>query len=419
MTIRLEPADYPYWFVRRAFGWSVVLQIAWRLPAPVSRDALAAFGAQLGRGTLNRRLVDATVPFARPAWVRAAEHPQPTIDADAVPADAVEAWLADELRTAPLDPERGPAWQLRGADTTDGGFVVSLTALHLVADGRAMVGAAITALSGAGSDDIDTPTRLADALDGVGQIVSVITGIGKAARAFGGAQPADARPAKSAAHVRAPNARYAWVTISVDAAEWRQIAERNGGTANTLFVAVLAGALHHAGYGPIKAGIPVSRRESGDRRANATAGVSVLLEPDDDLAAIRTKCKAAFTALSGGKRAPHVHLLPLVRLLPTGLVVKAATAGTGMPDLVASNLGGFEPGLRTIGGVTASAVAFRGIAQGVEPGLPYRFGDGIQSWCVETDGVLTFSVVAFDESVDLQPVLTKELDRWGVPHQVW
>lgn len=95
-----------------------------------------------------------------------------------------------------------------------------------------------------------------------------------------------------------------------------------------------------------------------------------------------------------------------------------------MPDAVVSNLGVFAAELTNIGGVQASGVAFRGIAQGVNAQLPYRFGDGVQSWLLEVGDQITFSVVAFDESAfpgraDLHRLLGAELDAWGVPYRIW
>jgi hypothetical protein len=119
-----------------------------------------------------------------------------------------------------------------------------------------------------------------------------------------------------------------------------------------------------------------------------------------------------------------IHLQPLMWLLPTRLIVKVISGGNGMPDAVTSNLGTFSTALAEVDGVQASGVAFRGIAQGVEAALPYRFGDGVQSWLLEYDGTTTFSVAAFDElhvtdRGQLGRLLSTELEAWGVPHRLW
>ncbi|MFF2084453.1 hypothetical protein ACFVVM_11775 [Nocardia sp. NPDC058176] len=475
---RMQPEDTTYWLVREAFGWSVVLQILWRFPAAPERADLEAFAERLRHSVLNRRLVRARTPFARHRWEHADFAPELLVDEGTIPVDDIESWSGTELHSSPLDPEHGPAWRLRGTPITDGGFVLSLTALHLIADGRTMVTAATAALTGTPSDPLARPpihdpsSRVAadglgpraarravrrlsdsapgilatrgatrrlgdialDAADGVGQVATAGLGIGRAAMAFtrhrGSRAPVDERPAKPQAHVRSPLARNSWATVSVEVAHWESVARQHGGTTNTLFIAVLAGALRASGYGTaLKIGIPVSRRaEDDDAGGNATAGVSVQLIdeliPGGDLGPLRRQCKEAFTRLSAGERAPHVHLLPLVALLPTVLVVRAATAGSGMPDVVASNLGDFGDELRCLGGVSATAVAFRGIAQGVDPAEPYRFGDGVQSWAIRTGDTWTFSVAAFDEQHfphpdDLRKLLAAELDGWGVEHRMW
>ena len=69
-------------------------------------------------------------------------------------------------------------------------------------------------------------------------------------------------------------------------------------------------------------------------------------------------------------------------------------------------------------------VAFRGDAQAVVPDLPYRFGDGLQSWVLQAGAETTLSVAAFDESAVpdagvLHRVLSEELTAWGLPHRLW
>ncbi|MGW5918945.1 hypothetical protein ACWFPY_08115 [Nocardia fluminea] len=462
-VLRMQPEDSTYWLVREAFGWSVVLQIVWRFPAHPDAADLAAFNERLRAGVLNRRLIRAGVPIARHRWVHANFAPALSIDAAAITSDEIETWSGAELYSVPLDPERGPAWRLRGVAVDDGGFVLSLTALHLVADGRTMVNAAVAALDGTAADPlsgvgamgsfagVDTGSALRsvglglrDTVDALRQVAEAGRGVALAAATLArdrmplaardrpsGHPSTQLRPVKAPAHLRSPRARCSWATVSVDAAHWEAVAREHGGTANTLFIAVLAGALRSSGYadgGPLKLGIPVSRRADDDRRGNATAGVSVRLADElvtgGDLAPLRGLCKEAFERLSAGQRAAHVHLLPLVSLLPTALVVRAATAGSGMPDAVASNLGDFAGQLREVGGVSATAVAFRGIAQGVDPDRTYRFGDGLQSWAIRSGEQLTFSVAAFDEqcfpgSGALRGLLCGELDGWGLEYRMW
>ncbi|WP_188490693.1 hypothetical protein [Williamsia phyllosphaerae] len=430
-----------YWFVNRAFDWSVVLQLVWTFDEVVDAAALAQMNAELAVGSLNRRVVLPSVPIARPRWSHSPATPDVVIDTLPIGADGIEAWADGELETVTLDPVDGSAWRLRGVPTADGGFVVSLTTLHLVADGRGMVAAAVAAAtSGGSSDPVPLSTRRAVLAD-LADVLTVVSQAGSGvARALTSAvrsttddgPPPPARAVRAPMHERSPSARTRWAVVSVSAAHWEEVARRHHGTSNILFVAVIAGALRAAGHlpadEPIKVGIPVSRRTEGDDRANATAGVSVMVRGEvtagGDLTALRRLCKQAYERLAAGTRPAMMHLRPLMNVLPVSVVAKVATAGNGMPDVMTSNLGVFGPEVARIGGHTASAVAFRGDAQGVDPDLHHRFGDGLQSWSVQVGDTLTFSVAAFDESAfagasELRAGIAAELDAWGVVHRIW
>ena len=443
-TRRLEAGDFTYWFLHRELGWSVVLQLVWTFDRPPGREALSAINKNLASSPLNRLVAVSGLPGVRPRWVRADTHPGLIIDVTPIDSDLVGAWADAELESAPLDPLTGPPWQLRGVFTEQGGFALSLTALHLVTDGQNMVGAAVDAFTDrtpeplwSGVSGVGPRRQLIDeGVDLLSDIGSAIGGVVRAA-ATGGASMFGKRGAIDRAprlpmHERAPRAHASWSTVSVDSDVWTKVAAEHGGTSNSLFIAVISGVLRSSGCAPlgvpIKVGIPVSQRTDGDDRANATAGVSVTLTdepvPGGTLRHIRQQCKAAFTALDAGRRPAMIHLQPLMWLLPAQLIIKTVSSGDGMPDAVASNLGVFTPELTEVGGVAASGVAFRGIAQGVNAALPYRFGDGVQSWLLEYGGTTTFSVAAFDEmhiadSAELGGILAEELRAWGVPFRLW
>lgn len=451
---RLHGQDFTYWFMHRAFGWSVVLQLVWTFPCAVSRGDLDAVNAALGAGPLNRRVTRASVMTARPRWGHAPAVPDVICDTRPIANDGVEAWAAEELDTVPLDPEHGATYRLRAVPTEDGGCVVSLTALHLVTDGKGLVTAAADALAGRATPDtlgIDpgpSPrTVVADTGDAVAGVVSAGTGIATAAGALirtavtgrsrralpvTGAEPSRRRRPRTPIRDRSPRAQTTWAIVSVPAAEFAAVAQRHGGTVNTLFIALITGALRSASpTGPgehLKVGIPVDQRGIDDDRANATAGVSVLvpgsLRAGDDLGSLRQDCKHAYSALTAGERAMIVHLQPALRLLPLSVVVAAVTSGDGMPDVMTSNIGSYPGDVATLAGMQATGMAFRGDAIGVDPGGPHRFGDGLQAWLLQAGDTVTISVAAFDESAfadgaALRSGLAAELDRWGVLHRIW
>ncbi len=220
------------------------------------------------------------------------------------------------------------------------------------------------------------------------------------------------------------------MVVDTDTDHWADRAARFGGTPNSLFVAVVAGALYASGYAapgePVRVGVPVSLRGPDavdDERSNATGGVTVVVDDrpsaGGDLGPLRARCRAAFTAVGAGERPAAYHLQSLLQVLPIALVTRVVMAGpSGMPDAVASNLGRFD-GLARVGDATAATVSFRGDARGVRPDRPERFGEGVQSWLLETEGRTTFAVAGFDEtrvgSVSaLRDAVRAELEAWGV-----
>lgn len=447
---RLDADDATFWFVGPALGWSVVLQIVWVFDEEVGVDTVRAMNTVLAQGRLHRRLRVPRVVGARPQWVPAPD--VPALAADTTPVDEadIDGWATEEMSTVPLDPEAGRCWRLRSAPTVTGGTVISLCALHVVTDGRGMLAAAAEAAVAAGvaGDGGENPAdprhpsppdgALAwgsDVLDAVSQVGAVLRGLVRAAaerRRSSGSEP-DPRRVRAPIAQRSPQARGRWATASVPVADWDRVAAAHGGTANTLFIAAVTGLLRSSGHAPlgdpIKVGVPVDRREgAGDDRANAIAGVSLHLTgepvPGHDLGPLRAACKDAFRRLSAGRRAPHVHLRSLAWFLPSSVIVTVVGAGNGMPDAVVSNLGDVPSEALILDGHTVRTVAFRGMAQGVDPALPQRFGDGVQSWLVRTPEEVTFTVLACDESsfesdTALAGLLAGELAAWGLPYRIW
>ncbi|AMY23445.1 hypothetical protein A3Q41_02143 [Rhodococcoides fascians] len=458
---RLADEDATYWFLRRAFGWSVVLQLVWTTDAPVSKAILTEVNSALATGRLQRRLVPPTVPGARPRWVRATGEPACRFDDDAVENSDIDRWAAEELASVELDAVEGDCWRLSATSRAGAGAVISLCALHLVTDGKTMVTAAAAALAAVSPNALSpnvvtdraitsepgtASAIIADTIDATGRVLAAGRGALRAIKdvvaqhaGFGGADtdtdtgPVRTRPARAPMADRSPTAVGAWATGTVPSEAWDRVAAQHGGTANVLFVAVVAGLLRSSGYAPlgdtVKVGIPVDRRgDSDDDRANATAGVSVMLTdqpvPGGDLRSIRSACKAAYQRLESGHRSAVAHLYPLTWLLPPSWLVGVATSGTGMPDAMVSNLGVVPSEAMRWGDVDATRLAFRGNAQGVDAAQPYRFGDGAQAWALRTDTTFTFSVLGFDENSfggasRLRDLLAAELAAWQLPNEIW
>ena len=436
---RLGPADATYEFLRRALGWSVVLQVVWVFDEAIPAEAIVSMNTWLSRGRLHRRLVAAGIPGARPRWVPADGPPEPVFDHVPVGPSQIESWAGSEMAAVDLDAAAGRCWRLRSAPTDSGGTVLSLCALHLVADGRTLVRAAGEAMSHTAPP---APADLGGDLvsevkDAAAQVCAGFAGVAAAGVGalvgLAGTRTADTvatRPARSPSADRAPRARPLWATASVPAAEWDSVARRHGGTPNSLYIAVVTGLLRSGGYAPlgdpIKVGVPVDVRAAGDDSSNATAGVSMMLTddptPGGSLTAIRGVCKDAFLSLAG-RRAEPGDLTALVWLLPSTWLIGAVSAGNGMPDAMVSNLGDIDERAVRLGSATARRTAFRGIAQGVDPALPYRFGDGVQAWLLRGHDEVIFCVAGFDESVfgdgRLRRLLAQELADWQLTHDIW
>lgn len=447
---RLQDQDFTYWFLREAFGWDVVLQLTWMFDTAPATAAVQDFTDALTASRLHRRVVRPRIPPARPSWVRSTADPVLSVRDAPVPADERDAWARALLRTSDLDAEAGRCWAVHLAPDDRGGAVLSLTCLHLVADGRALTAAATdaaaaTRLPAPAPSNLPTrpPGPVDDLVDAGLQVGRAARGTARAVRAAltsrtadtgttSGARPAamPARPARSPPAIRAPRAHPSWVVVDTDTDHWAERAARYGGTPNSLFVAVVAGALYASGYAapgdPVRIGVPVSLRgpdAADDQRSNATGGVTVVVDDrpsaGGDLGPVRSRCRAAFTAVGAGDRPAAYHLQSLLQVLPIALVTRVVMAGpSGMPDAVASNLGRFD-GLTRIGDATATSVSFRGDARGVRPDRPERFGEGVQSWLLETEGRTTFAVAGFDETCvgtvsALRDAVRAELDAWGV-----
>ncbi|MEE3850177.1 hypothetical protein VZC37_07515 [Gordonia sp. LSe1-13] len=443
--VRLTVEDAPFWLLHRALGWSVVQQMLWTFPQELDEDSLRQFNDALARGRLHRRLVDARVPGARPYWVPATEPIPLALDDEPIDDEHVEGWAVEELRHVDLNPDEGRCWRLRAAMTTSGQTVLSLCTLHLVADGAARIKAVVDALASSSDDDrtngvnqpvMETPRR-ADVVDAVRQTgaagLGVLRVLGQTIRRDTDDQPVDPRPVRSELAERAPTATPVWATATVPADRWDDMARRHGGTANSLFIAVVCGLLQAGGYtapeNPVKVGLPVTDRTGDDdERGNAVAGVTVYLAPvptpTTDLTSVRDECRTAFNRLASGRRPATAHLRSLAWLVPPRRLAGMAGAGAAYPDAVASNVGQLPPELLVIGGVRATAVTVRGTAQGVDPAGRHRYGEGVQAWLTRTDTDVTFTVSGFDETsfVDDQTIrglLGDELAAWGLPHRLW
>lgn len=456
MVERLTYDDDLFLRMECVLGVPVVNQIVWRFDRPVSVDALEAMWHLLAAGPIDRSVRRARVPGARDSWTAARRPADPIVVASPIDRAAVDRWIEDEAAVR-LDPIEGPAWRLSATAVEGGGTIVSLVGSHVVGDGGALTSAAASALSGravpddferVGLDDSDSVSARsgADIVDGVGRIGAALSG---AARALGGAavEAVRARTTGSGSastdsastdrpRVRVAPAEGAWVpsTVVVDcmSADWSAAAAGKGGSSNSLLVAVVLGILTRSGRitteERVRVALPVSTRRAGDRRANATSGVSIHVDAGgayrDDLGPIRASSKQAFQAQADRTVTTTFELLkPLMQLLPDAIVAKLAASGSA-PLCLCSNLGSRGVALRTIGGVDATAVAMRSITQNTDVALLRRTGGGVSAWWNESGDRATLCVTGLDpdrfpSKEHLRELVEAEYDSWGLTPEFW
>ncbi len=444
---RLTYDDDLFLRTRRVLGVAVVNQTVWRIPAPLDVDALRALHRALAEGPLQRVVRPGRLPGARARWSASTRLPDLLIGSAPVPEPAVLAW-AEQQAQVNLDPETGPTWALSAARTTSGGTVLSFVTSHVVADGGMHVGAFEAAVAGAaargafaGGYAEGAPSSsgrrlpkegerirtglVADLRDATSQARAAVGGLRKMARQGSVppimAQQSADRPRPAPRPDDAELAHPPIVVVDTDASTWHRAAHAAGGTANSLLIAVCTEILLAAGAAtagmPVRVSLPVSLREPGDLRSNATSGVSIAVDttvtpaPERagviaDMTQIRSRAKAEFAALTSGTRVDTLGpLKPLMQMVPDAVAKMAARDGTA-PLCLASNLGRLPAAFAAPMGTPASSVLMRGVTQGLTRGRLRQMRGGLDSWWSEHNGIATLAVLGLDDA------------RLGTPAQV-
>ncbi|UGT57848.1 hypothetical protein [Nocardia asteroides] len=365
MTDRLTVVDEIFLRTHREMGTPIALQGLWRTDDAVEPALLQSIHGRLRVGALGRRVVDARVPGARRRW-------QPTTAAhpldlgDPLTESAILPW-ADSLGTG-LDPEFGPGWRLSSAPLTEGGTVVALTCSHVLADARGLIHAVATALAElmnhAGDPRIETtpsPTGAvhrptSDWADARAQWTTILGGTARALR--------QGLPRPPATHTPAPSSGRAVhsTLLTFDVADWDTTAAAAGGTANSLFIHLVANILWANGFPAptIAASLPVDTRDE-PRVDNDLAVTEIAIARTDTPASIRDKARDAYQ-----RRMSSPAGLPeeILQVLPDRWAY-ALSKGAGERDILCSNIGTLPDALRTVGTHRCDRVA----ARAIHPGL--------------------------------------------------
>lgn len=387
---RLSVVDDIFLRTHRGLGTPIALQGLWRTADRVDPELLRQVHAALRVGPLGRRVIRPQVPGARRAWrPNTRAHPLEFTDNPIASADLLR-W-ADQ-QGADLDPEYGPGWRLSTAALDDGGSIISLTCSHALADGRALVLAVDDALGGRGltapavrsgpptaksaapesnrpgpafdrAPGQATTTGLtapaSDWMDAWNQWSIVLRGIVRALRSGIPERPATVSPRE---HIRVATVRTHSVILQCPVADWELAAAARGGTANSLFIALVAKMLWASGFpgDTIDASLPVDTR--GEPRVdNDLAMTEIAIERTDTPATIREKSRIAYELrISSPGGMPE----ELLQVIPDRWAY-ALSKGAGERDILCSNIGTLPDSLRTLGPHRCIGVA----ARAIHPGL--------------------------------------------------
>ncbi|MGW4768929.1 hypothetical protein ACWEO2_12925 [Nocardia sp. NPDC004278] len=152
------------------------------------------------------------------------------------------------------------------------------------------------------------------------------------------------------------------VIVQCPAADWEQAATAQGGTANSLFIALIAKMLWASGFpGPtIDASLPVDTRDE-PRVDNDLAMTEISIDRADTPATIREKSRIAYE-----RRMSSPGGIPeeLLQVIPDRWAY-ALSKGAGERDILCSNIGTLPDSLRALGPHRCTGVA----ARAIHPGL--------------------------------------------------
>ena len=372
-------------------GQEAVLQVLWTYDRPVD-----LVGLQRSRDALNRSLVSRTIerspiPFCRSRWVRSpGPGPDIAVSDARVSRDAIFEW-ADEQVALPLDPIRGPGWQLSVADLTDGGSVVSVVASHAIVDGWGLTEALCRAFQ-----DADTPQgeqlqayplrgarrRGRAAREDLRQLVSDVPETARALRSAAGLIGSISRTPRRRATGRkastgrsAPStdmASFTTVAAYLDAHRLTERAKQESGTATSLLAAFtirLAETLERSTNREVNLLVPILDDVVATDRANSVTLARFPVSVDDahDQLELRAKMRRGIaSARAGGD--PMLDLLPLVPFVPRRAARRLRDGAIATATSLAvnfSHMGSLPDSIMFPDGSPAERVVSRGVDRNV------------------------------------------------------
>lgn len=353
---RLSVVDEIFLRTHRGLGTPIALQGLWRTADRIDLQLLHVVHTALRTGPLGRRVIRSRVPGARRAWQPSTRAYPLALTEQPIPTIALLAW-ADQ-QGGGLDPEYGPGWRLSATALDDGGSLVSLTCSHALADGRALVLAVDHALGGT-SATTASAAPASDWADARRQWSIVVGGTARALRR--GIPDRPPQPAVREVIDEPPVVTHS-ATLQCGVAEWDRAAAAQDGTANSLFISLIANILWTSGFQheTIDASLPVDTRDE-PRVDNDLAMTDITVDQADTPATIREKSRAAYEhRMSSPGGMPE----ELLQVIPDRLAY-TLSKGAGERDILCSNIGTLPATLQTLGSHRCLGVA----ARAIHPGL--------------------------------------------------
>lgn len=411
---RLEFLDQTALELHRVTGRGQLMQCVWVYDHPLSEEGLQRFHHNLYESLGGRLIERSPLPFGRPRWVRPVG-PAPPIRRAAKSRPRSE-WLdwADELGSLPIDPERGPGWQLAVQPLDDGSTAVSIVASHVIGDGTGALMAVFEAVTGnirnTGYEQWGSRPRsravFADLSRAVRDLpLSARTAVVAAKmvrdkrKDFARARAAQAHNSDGD-HVIVPSA-----VFQVDVSDWDARAEALGGNSYSLLAGFAAKLSEHLGRhradGDVSLLIAINTRESlDDDRAIAMAFASANVDPTKvtvDLAESRAAVREA-RHKAKNEVDPTRELLPLVPWLPKkvvkGIVDLMFSYSEDLP-VSCSNLGDLPADLARVDGTLAESVFIRALDTNVTLGELQRSHGQLVVVSGRINGKVSVSVEAY------------------------
>ncbi|WP_330184842.1 hypothetical protein OHB26_15370 [Nocardia sp. NBC_01503] len=409
---RLSVVDEMFLRAHRGMGTPIALQGLWRTADPVDRELLDRIHEALRVGPLGRRVVRTRVPGARPRWQATGwAHPAAVTDR-AIPTAALLDWA--DAQGENLDPEIGPGWRLSATELAEGGCVMSLTCSHALADGRALTLAIDHALTGTPlAASVAGHTDWADARK---QWATVIGGTARALRRGLPPRPVPPDDRKMLPTNTISGAVTRSAIIQVSALEWNRVAVANDGTANSLFVQLIANMLWDSGFqeSTIAASLPVDTRDE-PRVDNDMAMTEIAITRSDTPSTLRRRARAAY---EHRMTSPGGIPEELLQVIPDRWAA-ALAKGAGERDILCSNIGTLPDSLLSLGPHPCTGVAARAIHPGLRPDQLPR--TRISGYLTRIADNYTLSVVSLDPDVAQSPsaLAEKALADLGLRGTFW